>query len=331
MAHVWQNGPLDGKLRYVLVALADNANDDGHAFPSIPYLVEKTRIPERTIQRIIAALERDGWLERTLRAGRTLQSGQKTTTYQLHWTPKPKVKGCQNVTPSLSERGARVDEKGCQSEQQGVPKSTAPLINSLTTNEPSGNLPHIETLTGDKAPPPSTPPRVAVQPVAEPPPSRVSLVPPPSWRLSEADRTMVDFVLIASPPGIVAGLTTGAITPVHRVLVIEAVKREAWEHRIAYCEALDGLFAAVKHQSENVPLERLNLFGGFEKYFNKRGYRKDPIHVQERSNGKSKSERFMDNARQAASELAKHFGGADEDGTAAASWRFPGNPKTLHR
>ena len=125
----------------------------------------------------------------------------------------------------------------------------------------------------------------AGQPLAELAPSGVRLMPPPSWILTEAERNLVDIVLIGSPPGLVAELSAGIITPVHRDLVIRAVRREAEEHKVSYGEALDGILHAVRNQAANIPFERLNLCGGLEKYFNKSTYRKDPIHFQERSNG----------------------------------------------
>jgi hypothetical protein len=116
----------------------------------------------------------------------------------------------------------------------------------------------------------------------------VCLVPKPSWKLTDPERNLVDLVLLGSPPGLVAGLTSGAITPAHRTLVITTVRREASEHGVSYGEALDGVLKATQGQTANIPFERLNLCGGFEKYFNTGVYRKDPIHFQERSHGISK-------------------------------------------
>jgi hypothetical protein len=106
---------------------------------------------------------------------------------------------------------------------------------------------------------------------------------PPHWKLTQEQHNLVDLVLVGSPPGIVAGLSAGTITPVQRALVITAVKREAHELQVSQGEALEGLLTTVRHQAESIPLDRLNLLGGIEKYFNHANYRKDPIHVQERS------------------------------------------------
>jgi hypothetical protein len=124
---------------------------------------------------------------------------------------------------------------------------------------------------------------------AEPPSpeSEPSGVRPPRHRgLTATDRNLVDLVLLGSPPGVVAGLTSGMITPAHRVPVIEAAKREAHEHDISVGEALDGLRLAVESQASATPPDRLRFFGDFGKYFTESKYRIDPIHTQERTNGK---------------------------------------------
>jgi len=167
---------------------------------------------------------------------------------------------------------------------------------------------------------------VAEQPGSKPAPSGVCAMPPPSWKLTEGDRNLVDLALLASPPGIVAGLTSGAITPPMRALVIAAAKREAMEHRVSHGEALDALLKSAQHQAASIPVERLNLCGGFEKYFPKGTYRKDPIHFQERSNGASKGAGTIAAARTVlAKDRAKEtsrLGG--NDGTAAGMLALAG-------
>jgi hypothetical protein len=138
-------------------------------------------------------------------------------------------------------------------------------------------------------------------------------MPSPRHRLTEADRNLVDLVLLGSPPGIVAGLTVGAISPAQRVPVIEAAKREAQEHGISVGEAIEGLRVAVEHQANALPHDRLNLLGGFGKYFTEAKYRIDPVHIQQRNGGHNGESKHMASIRQAAVNLGLGPTGARQD------------------
>jgi hypothetical protein len=60
MGEIWEHGPRKITERFVLLAIADNANDAGLAFPSIKTLATKCVMSPRTIMRIIANLEFQG-------------------------------------------------------------------------------------------------------------------------------------------------------------------------------------------------------------------------------------------------------------------------------
>lgn len=62
MAYAWKDGPEDSNERYVYLALADNANEEGFAWPSLPTIAEKTRLSESTVRRSVLGLEKGGWL-----------------------------------------------------------------------------------------------------------------------------------------------------------------------------------------------------------------------------------------------------------------------------
>jgi hypothetical protein len=102
----WKHGPPDPDLRYIWLALADNANLAGTAFPSIKHLVEKTRRSESTVRRAIERLVSGGWVIRTERG----DGRGKRTHYQL----VKRVSGGNPLT------GETVTEKGCQAEAQTV-------------------------------------------------------------------------------------------------------------------------------------------------------------------------------------------------------------------
>lgn len=54
--------------RFVLLALADTADDDGHCFPSTAYLDHKTGMSNRNVRRHLDQLEAEGWFKRARRS-----------------------------------------------------------------------------------------------------------------------------------------------------------------------------------------------------------------------------------------------------------------------
>ncbi|MEV4511358.1 helix-turn-helix domain-containing protein [Dactylosporangium sp. NPDC049525] len=70
MTWVWDFSPVGGTERLVLLAVADNAADDGsNAWPSLATLARKTRVDVRTVRRIIRRLEDGGHLLVEVAAG----------------------------------------------------------------------------------------------------------------------------------------------------------------------------------------------------------------------------------------------------------------------
>jgi len=70
MTWVWDNSPVGGSERLLLLAIADCANDEGgNAWPSIATLARKCRIDGRTVQRIIRRLADAGHLTVVASAG----------------------------------------------------------------------------------------------------------------------------------------------------------------------------------------------------------------------------------------------------------------------
>lgn len=59
MAHVWETSTQKANKLLTLLALADNANDDGWAWPSQTTLARKCRVGVRAIQKLLDALEAD--------------------------------------------------------------------------------------------------------------------------------------------------------------------------------------------------------------------------------------------------------------------------------
>lgn len=84
MAQAWRVPCPSPATKLVLVALADNANDQGVCWPSVPHVARKCGLNERSVQRAIAALASDGHVTAERRTGRA-------TYYHVH--PR------QDVTP----------------------------------------------------------------------------------------------------------------------------------------------------------------------------------------------------------------------------------------
>lgn len=70
MSLVWENGPEVQAERFVLLALADFANDDGECWPSVTTVAKKTCMSIRGVQQIMRRLEAQGWLRTEQNAGR---------------------------------------------------------------------------------------------------------------------------------------------------------------------------------------------------------------------------------------------------------------------
>jgi len=85
MTTVWKLQGLYQSEKFVLLALADNANNDGVCWPSIPDISERCVLSERQTLRIIESLHQRGLLNKEIRSG-------KSTIYTLvtpdtHVTP----------------------------------------------------------------------------------------------------------------------------------------------------------------------------------------------------------------------------------------------------
>lgn len=60
--HVWKHSQQKGNALLTLIAIADQANDDGDCWPGVSKLSNKVRLTERGLQKVIRALEKSGEL-----------------------------------------------------------------------------------------------------------------------------------------------------------------------------------------------------------------------------------------------------------------------------
>lgn len=149
MTLAWKSTYPAGK-KMVLLALCDNANDQGECFPSVSMLVDKCSMSERSVFNHIADLEKDGAIKRNNRAGRS-------TVYQLD--------PCKFCTPEQPLTPATVAEVKPLTPANSAPLPLQPLhhtpamvaptpatVAPITIKEPSSNqIPN----TKDKAQAPS--------------------------------------------------------------------------------------------------------------------------------------------------------------------------------
>ena len=70
MSAVWKESKATGSARLLLLAIADNANSDGKAYPSIKRLAQKVNTSERNIQFLLRKLVELGELAIELQAER---------------------------------------------------------------------------------------------------------------------------------------------------------------------------------------------------------------------------------------------------------------------
>lgn len=107
MTDVWKL-TLQAPRKMVLLALADNANDDGtDCWPSVGKLVEKCSMSERAVQGHLAALEEDGYIKRHERLGRSNKFTIHVDRIRLEILQKVKVLA---DTPAESAPPAKVTD-----------------------------------------------------------------------------------------------------------------------------------------------------------------------------------------------------------------------------
>lgn len=135
MTWVWEQSKAEGLDRLVLLAIADNANDQGgNAYPSVQTLRLKAKISERTVQRAVRRLVELGELR--VRAG----AGQNgVNVYTVVMTPRPVVTPSDSHPVTESPVKGDVETPGGVTETEGgVTQSDPPRhADTQTVLEPS--------------------------------------------------------------------------------------------------------------------------------------------------------------------------------------------------
>ena len=132
MQWVWEHSRATGIDRLVLLAIADNANDDGgNAYPGMATLMAKTRLPRSTIYEAIRRLIALGELERT-----TPSRGRHRTVYRVMTTVSTYDNRPEDRTPQPSTSRTVTARQPSS--------SRTPTVRELDTNRPAPGRPNKE-------------------------------------------------------------------------------------------------------------------------------------------------------------------------------------------
>jgi DnaD/phage-associated family protein len=99
MAKVWQEAPVKANELLLLLAIADNANDAGWAWPGKEYLAGKIRVERRSVDRIANRLMEAGEMDIYHRVSEVNQDEDYTNAYHL------KKYGDPGAQPPIDLRG----------------------------------------------------------------------------------------------------------------------------------------------------------------------------------------------------------------------------------
>jgi len=130
MSEVWERGPAGMGEKFVLLALADYANEHGECWPSVATLSRKCSIGERGIRLILRRLETQGWLETSLGGGRGGASRYRIVIPSGDKADKPvkEKKTAVNAPRQEVPRGTKVHET-----RQEVPPNLQEPSSSYST------------------------------------------------------------------------------------------------------------------------------------------------------------------------------------------------------
>lgn len=124
MSLIWEAGPPQQGDRFVLLAIADHANDEGEAFPGVAGLAQKTCMTTRGVQKILRRLEAGGWLVTDKRQGRYHCNLYTVLTPNVVHPSTDAV--TLNVVPSDPERSSLDPEHGSPKPSLTVIRNTTP-------------------------------------------------------------------------------------------------------------------------------------------------------------------------------------------------------------
>lgn len=146
MTQVWDRSSQKGSPLLLMLAIADNANDAGEAWPSVATLAKKVRMSERAVHYLIERVKASGELQVDEGGGR-----HHTNLYKI--TLKGEVEITENIAP-IRRNGAIPGRKGAKTDTERVQN---PAVKGATATAPEPYEPSVEPeLTGGDATRPAT-------------------------------------------------------------------------------------------------------------------------------------------------------------------------------
>lgn len=121
--------PIKATPKLVLLALCDCANDQGECYPSVPTLMEKCSAGERTIQDALTYLDREGYLRRDFRTGRST----------VYWIADPRTwrTPAAAAPPQIAHPTPAVPAPPPPQQPHPTPADAAPITIKEPSVEPS--------------------------------------------------------------------------------------------------------------------------------------------------------------------------------------------------
>jgi DNA-binding MarR family transcriptional regulator len=102
MTWAYRQRGLNPTAKFLLVTIANYADDDGMCYPGIETLATDTCMGRRTVIRNIQELENKGYLEKVIRPGNG--SGRKSNVYKLIWSAKKRTSKVPNRHNGQSDK-----------------------------------------------------------------------------------------------------------------------------------------------------------------------------------------------------------------------------------
>lgn len=160
MGWAFEQQPTGGSLsKLVLVALADQANHDNQAWPSVGYIARRCQMGESTVRAHLTKLESEGLLVRTAR----FTSGRQTSNvYYLPCEPNRAIPTESGILEP--EGGPSVTQRGATGGRVGDPLAARGTGVQQRETEPTKKEPRIEPTATDAG-------AMALELISETPPS----------------------------------------------------------------------------------------------------------------------------------------------------------------
>ena len=127
MAMVWESGPEDHAQKLVLLAIADHANDEGMAYPSMARIARKCSMTERGARAVIRKLESAGWL-------RTKVGGARCGT-SIYYVQTPENRSQNPERETRNDKPGMINpEYDCTETRNDVPPNHHRTIKDTSEN-----------------------------------------------------------------------------------------------------------------------------------------------------------------------------------------------------